>query len=74
MLGSDKPSRLRDRSPSSAVLLTPVFWPCRIRHPMSYYEAEEDDLLFATNYGVGWYSGIQFPSYNVSELECRDWP
>lgn len=32
---------------------------------MSYYEAEEDDLLFATNYGIGWYSAIQFPSVKV---------
>lgn len=38
---------------------------CCRRHPMSYYEAEEDDLLFATNYGIGWYSGIQFPSVKV---------
>jgi len=38
------------------------------RHPMSFYEAEEDDLLFAINYGVGWYSAIQFPSSSVRAL------
>lgn len=37
----------------------------RARHPMGYYEAEEDDVLFAANYGVGWYSAIQFPSPKV---------
>lgn len=35
------------------------------RHPMSYYAAEEDDMLFAINLGVGWYAGIQFPSRDV---------
>jgi len=35
------------------------------RHPMTYYAAEEDDMLFAINLGVGWYAGIQFPSKEV---------
>jgi len=31
------------------------------RHPMSFYAAEEDDLIFSSVYGCGYYAGIQFP-------------
>lgn len=32
------------------------------RHPMSFYAAEEDDLIFSAIHGCGYYAGIQFPS------------
>ena len=32
------------------------------QHPMSFYEAEEDDVLFAAWHLSGWYTGTMFPS------------
>lgn len=31
------------------------------RHPMSFYEAEEDDILHAAWHLTGWYIGTMFP-------------
>jgi len=32
------------------------------RHPMSFFAAEEDDLIFSSIHGCGYYAGIQFPT------------
>jgi len=34
---------------------------CMARHPMSFYEAEEDDVLLAAWHFAGWYIGTMFP-------------
>ncbi|GMH46300.1 hypothetical protein TrRE_jg741, partial [Triparma retinervis] len=34
---------------------------CMARHPMAYYEAEEDDVLLAAWHLTGWYIGTMFP-------------
>ena len=34
---------------------------CMARHPMSFYEAEEDDILHAAWHLTGWYIGTMFP-------------
>ena len=40
---------------------------CMARHPMSYHEAEEDDVLHAAWHFAGWYTGVQVRG---SELRC----
>jgi len=34
---------------------------CMARHPMSFYDAEEDDVLLAAWHFSGWYIGTMFP-------------